>query len=94
MAASAVWGLPDEAAGPRGALMASMMEQLQRGATAVTQIARDTTNGLFAAGGAAEANGEGVSRDSAATRPADALMACQTMYGFIYRTRRAERCFA
>ena len=56
MAASAVWGLPDEAAGPRGALMASMMDHLQRGATAVTQIARDTTNGLFA-GSAAEPNG-------------------------------------
>ena len=34
-----------------------MMGHLQRGATAVTQIARDTTNGLFAAGGAAEPNG-------------------------------------
>jgi hypothetical protein len=45
---------PEDAAGPRGALMASMMEQLQRGATAVSQIARDTTNGLFAGSPAAE----------------------------------------
>ena len=60
VAASAVWGLPDEAAGPRGALMASMMGQLQRGATAVTQIARDTTNGLFPTGGAADAYSERV----------------------------------
>ncbi len=65
MAASAVWGLPDEAAGPRGALMASVMGQLQRGATAVTQIARDTTNGLFpTGGGAADICSERVPEDS------------------------------
>jgi len=53
-----VWGLPDEAAGTRGALMASMMGQLQRGATAVTQIARDTTNGLFPTGVSADIQSE------------------------------------
>ena len=41
-------GWAGDEGGPRGALMTSVMEHLARGATAVSQIARDTTGGFFA----------------------------------------------